>query len=365
MKNRPISRREFIKLGGLALGSLAMRPWNTRLLALPDFPDSERLGRVGWYSVNVKDRPDHDANTVTVLYEDTVVPWLKETVGYRPGRNNQRYVETPQGYIWSGDLIPVRNMINKPVTVLPATGDEAGMWVEVTVPYVDTVMANPPPRSDFFQYRDENGMPFRLYYSQILWVDQVRIADDGAILYRVNERYGNPGDMLWAPAEAFRIITEEELTPISPEVEDKHIVVRVRWEEQILSCYERGTEVFFCRVSTGQEEGSTQTSAVGSPGFQIWRKLHSLHMSGGTNAEGWDLPGIGWTCLFQGNGVAIHSTFWHNNFGEPMSNGCVNCAPDDAKWIYRWTHPQVPFDTGDHDVTITGQVSTRIQVVEE
>jgi hypothetical protein len=365
MQSKSINRREFLKLGGLALGSLALRPWNSRLLALPDFPESERLGRVGWYSVNVKQRPDHDSNTITVLYEDTVVPWLRETVGYRPYRNNQRYVETPQGYIWSGDLIPVHNDINKPVTVLPQSGDEAGMWVEVTVPYVDTIMDNPPPRSNFFQYRVENGMPLRLYCSQILWVDKIRVNDDGGIQYRVNERYGNPGDMLWAPGEAFRPITEEELTPISPGVEDKRIVVRVRWEEQLLSCYERDTEVFFCRVSTGKAEGSTPMSAVASPGFQIWRKLHSLHMSGGTNAEGWDLPGIGWTSLFHGDGVAIHSTFWHNNFGEPMSHGCVNCAPDDAKWIYRWTHPVVPFDTGDNDVTITGEASTRIQVVEE
>ncbi len=365
MHNKTIDRREFLKLGALALGGLAFRSWNSKFLALPDFPESERLGRVGWYSVDVKQRPDHESNTVAVLYEDTVVPWLRETVGYRPFRNNQRYVETPQGYIWSGDLIPVRKEINKPITVLPQSGDETGIWVEVTVPYVDTVMDNPPPRSNFFQYRVENGMPLRLYYSQILWVDRVRINDDGAIQYRVNERYGNPGDMLWAPAEAFRQITKEEISPISPEVEDKHIVVRVRWEEQLLSCYERDTEVYFCRVSTGKSEGSTPTSAVTSPGFQIWRKLHSLHMSGGTNAEGWDLPGIGWTSLFHGDGVAIHSTFWHNNFGEPMSHGCVNAAPDDAKWIYRWTLPVVPFDTGDNDVTITGETSTRIQVVED
>lgn len=365
MMKKPVNRRDFLKLSGLALGSLAVKPWNSTLLALPDFPDSEHLGRVGWYSVEVKQRPDHDSNTLTVLYEDTVVPWLKETVGYRPFRNNQRYVETPEGYIWSGDLIPVQNIANKPITVLPQSGNEIGMWVEVTIPFVDIVMDNPPPRSDFFQYRVENGIPLRLYFSQILWVDSVRITDAGAIQYRVNERYGNPGDMFWAPAEAFRPITQEEITPISPEVEDKRIVVRKLWHEQILSCYERDTEVYYCRVSTGKSEDATPASAVGSPGFQIWRKLHSLHMSGGTNDQGWDLPGIGWTSLFHGDGVAIHSTFWHNNFGEPMSHGCVNCAPDDAKWIYRWTQPSVPFDSGDNDVTITGAPSTRIQVVED
>jgi hypothetical protein len=207
-------------------------------------------------------------------------------------------------------------------------------------------------------------LPLRLYYSQILWIDQVKTDSSGQIWYRVNERYGNPGDLLWAPGEAFRPLTEEELAPINPEVEDKRIVVRVNWNDQWLSCFEGNTEVFFCRVSSGVASGSTPLSAVGSDGFLIWRKLHSLHMSGGTNAEGWDLPGIGWTALFHGEGVAIHSTYWHNNFGEPMSHGCVNVRPDDAKWIFRWTNPTVPFQSGDNTVPLTGSPSTRIKVIE-
>jgi hypothetical protein len=364
MQSHSLSRREFLKLSALSLGSLALPARRREQSFLADFPQSERLGRVGWYSVNLKERPDHDSKSMGVLYEDSVVPWLRETIGKRPFRNNQRYVETPDGYVWSGDLIPVRNLPNQPVNSLPVSGDKIGMWVEVTLPYVDAVFDNPPPRSSFFQYRVEHNLPIRLYDSQILWVDSLRVDEAGKIWYRVNERYGNPGDMLWAPSEAFRPLTLDELTPINPEVEDKRIVVHVRWEEQYLSCFEANTEVYYCRISSGVSSGSTPLSAVGSPGFPIWRKLYSLHMSGGTNAEGWDLPGIGWTSLFHGEGVAIHSTFWHNNFGEPMSHGCVNCAPEDAKWIFRWTHPQVPFDTGDNDVTVTGMTSTRITVEE-
>jgi hypothetical protein len=365
MMNRSISRREFLKLSALSMGGIALRPWHRRLLTLEDFPQSERLGRVGWYSVELKERPDHESKTLGVLYEDTVVPWLRETVGRRPFRNNQRYVETPQGYIWSGELIPVRNELNEPLNTIPQSGGEDGMWVEVTVPWVDVILENASPISSYFKDIVENGLPLRLYFSQILWVDKIRVNDEGLVWYRVNERYGNPGDLLWAPGAAFRPITEEELQPINPNVEDKRIVVRVRWEEQLLSCYEGNSEVYYCRVSTGNGDGATPSSGIGSPGFQIWRKLHSLHMSGGTNEKGWDLPGIGWTALFRGDGIAIHSTWWHNNFGEPMSHGCVNAAPDDAKWIFRWTHPVVPFDTGDNDVTITGAPSTRIMVVED
>jgi hypothetical protein len=312
--------------------------------------------------VEIKERPDHSSDTVGVLYEDSVVPWLRETVGFRPFRNNQRYVEIPDGYVWSGDLIPVTNQPNQPAQVLPEHGGEPGMWVEVTVPWVDAIMDNPPPRSNFFQYRIENGLPLRFYHSQILWVDQIRSDESGQIWYRINERYGNPGDILWGVAEAFRPLTPEELAPINPDAADKRIVVHVRWEEQILSCFQGTSEIYYCRISSGVESGSTPASAFGSPGFAIWRKLHSLHMSGGTNAEGWDLPGIGWTSLFHGEGVAIHSTYWHNNFGEPMSHGCVNARPEDAKWIFRWSLPHVDFNSGDNTVPLTGDTSTRITV---
>lgn len=365
MHSETISRREFLKLSALSMAGLALRPNNGLMLALQDFPESERLGRVSWYTANIKARPDHDSETVGVLYPDAVVPWLKDTIGYRPGRNNQRYVEIPEGYVWPEYLIPVKNEPNIPLRSLPQYGQEPGMWVEVSVPWVDVIMENPPPRSSYFKYMLENDLPLRFNYSQILWVDQIRTDDSGAILYRLNERYGNPGDIFWGPGEAFRQITPEEMEPISPEVEDKRIIVRRHWHEQILSCYEGNTEVYYCRVSTGTALDSTPLSAPGSPGFAIWRKLYSLQMSGGTSEEGWQLPGIGWTALFHGDGISTHSTWWHNNFGEPMSHGCVNLAPEDAKWIFRWTLPVVPFETGDDDITVTGDTSTRIMVVED
>ena len=63
---------------------------------------------------------------------------------------------------------------------------------------------------------------------------------------------------------------------------------------------------------------------------------------------------MGWVSLFIGKGVAIHSTFWHNNYLEPSSRGCVNVTPEDAKWIFPWSLPQAPYDRGDVTVEIPG-----------
>ncbi|MDL1894672.1 L,D-transpeptidase [Anaerolineae bacterium CFX7] len=40
--------------------------------------------------------------------------------------------------------------------------------------------------------------------------------------------------------------------------------------------------------------------------------------------------------LFLDEPYAIHGTYWHNNFGRPMSHGCVNMTLADAKWFYQW-----------------------------
>ena len=328
------------------------------------------MGRVAVGKVDVKSRPDVDSQTSSVLYEDAVVLWLREVVGRNPYRTNQRWVETPDGYIWSPYLQPVGNTHNSPVKALPEANvgtdhrGETGMWVEVSLPYIDLRLDNPPPRSPGLQDRQNLELPFRLYYSQILWVDRLKTDDQGQVWYRINERYGTYGDILWGAAEAFRPITAEEIAPISPEVEDKHIEVNII--DQSLACYEGKTEVYYTRISSGAlynskgERVDVWATPIGS--FPIWRKLVSLHMSGGTTGGGWDLPGVGWTSLFVGSGIAVHSTFWHNNFGEPMSPGCINARPEDAKWVFRWSQPFVNYNPG--DATIGWPGGTKVNVIE-
>ena len=85
-----ISRRSFLQLAALSLGGLALRS-SRHLSYLHDFPKSERLGRA-FAKVEIKARPDFNSQTVGVLYDDAVVPWLREVSGYHPYRYKQRYV---------------------------------------------------------------------------------------------------------------------------------------------------------------------------------------------------------------------------------------------------------------------------------
>jgi lipoprotein-anchoring transpeptidase ErfK/SrfK len=212
----------------------------------------------------------------------------------------------------------------------------------------------------------EQGLPLRVYYSQTFWVDQIKSDDQGHKYYRVNPNYYGGVDMLWVDARAFRPIANDDLAPIDPDVITKRIQVDVT--HQTLSCFEGNAEVYYCRVSTGAKfdmyGNPVDKWATPLGKHRITRKYVSLQMSGGTTGAGYDLPGIAWTSIFATGGVAIHSTFWHNNYGDPVSHGCVNCTPEDAKWIFRWATPNVVYDPGMLDVTISGEESTSVEVVE-
>jgi lipoprotein-anchoring transpeptidase ErfK/SrfK len=359
---RGVKRRDFLKLAALGLGSLGLKPWR-QLFDLPDFPSSERLGRVVVGKIDLKARPDEASENVGVLYEDAIVPWVQETIGPRPYRVNQRWVETPDGYLWSPQVQPVWNQPQKPVATLPQTNRGTGMWVEVSVPYVDLVLDNPPARAPWLRNRQATGLPPRFFYSQIAWVDQIKTDTAGQVWYRINEQYGY-GDVFWAVAEAFRPMSAEETAPINPGIEEKRVLVDV--STQTMSCYEGNTEVYFARVSTGAlyDYLGNRVDAWGTPlgKYRIWRKSISLPLSGGSSAVGWDLPAVGWITLFVGAGVAVHSTYWHNNYGVPTSRGCVNATPDDSKWVFRWTLPEVAYDPGDITVSMPG--GTIIEVIE-
>jgi hypothetical protein len=90
-----------------------------------------------------------------VLYEDAVVPWLKETVGPKPYYINQRWVETPDGFIYASYVQPVRNIPNEPVQELMQTDLGTGTWMEVTVPYADVVLQNEPSSNSWVQAKIE------------------------------------------------------------------------------------------------------------------------------------------------------------------------------------------------------------------
>ncbi len=359
--NKTLSRRDFLKLTSLGLGALAFNPFKPQRspLALPQFPAGDQLGRV-FGKTDIHTEPSFNAPSVKTLYDDEIVVWQQEVItrgALDPNIINQRWAKTPEGYIYAPSLQPVKNVPTAPVTAIP--NGQLGFWAEVTVPYVDLRLEG-AAASPHMKFLLENGFPLRLYYSQVVWIDQLAQAD-GLVYYRFNENGGRPagmtggsyGDLLWGEASAFRPLTVDEIAPIHPDVDPvlKKVIVDSTENYQTLSCLEGGDEVYFCRVSTGQRRDSfgNQVTEYLTPVGEhtTWRKSISIHMSGGTTGTGYDTPAVSWSTLFSGEGYAIHAAFWHNNFGVPRSHGCVNCQPEDAKWIFRWATPLNSLTEGD------------------
>jgi len=103
--------------------------------------------------------------------------------------------------------------------------------------------------------------------------------------------------------------------------------IDVDLSQQRVYAYAGDTVVNSFLVSTGVWSTPTVTGQ-----FHVWIKLRSTDMSG----PGYYLPDVPYTMYFY-KGYGLHGTYWHSNFGTPMSHGCVNLATPDAEWLYNFS----------------------------
>ncbi|MGD8633570.1 MAG: L,D-transpeptidase, partial [Anaerolineales bacterium] len=102
--------------------------------------------------------------------------------------------------------------------------------------------------------------------------------------------------------------------------------IEVDISEQRVSAYEGEQRVNSFTVSTGV---AAHPTVLGQ--FRVYVKLTATDMSG----PGYYLPGVPNTMYFY-RGYALHGTYWHNNFGTPMSHGCVNLYTPDSEWLFNF-----------------------------
>ena len=122
--------------------------------------------------------------------------------------------------------------------------------------------------------------------------------------------------------------------------EQKRIFVDL--SQQKLYAFEGKTLKWTFPVSTGK------WSATPTGDFRIWIKLRYTRMAGGNSRLGtyYNLPNVPYTMYFanaaypRSAGYSLHGTYWHDNFGHPMSHGCVNMRTEDVAKIYEWADPQ-------------------------
>jgi lipoprotein-anchoring transpeptidase ErfK/SrfK len=102
---------------------------------------------------------------------------------------------------------------------------------------------------------------------------------------------------------------------------------------QRLIAYEGKEVITQTLVSTGLPSHPTPSGM-----FTVTQKAESRYMFG----PDFDLPAVPWVLYFDSQGHAIHGTYWHNNFGQQMSHGCVNAPTAAAAWLYNWAEAGTP-----------------------
>jgi lipoprotein-anchoring transpeptidase ErfK/SrfK len=54
------------------------------------------------------------------------------------------------------------------------------------------------------------------------------------------------------------------------------------------------------------------------------------------NSDFYEVEDVPHVMYFTQLAEALHGAYWHNNFGNTMSHGCVNLPLDVARWMYGW-----------------------------
>ncbi|MGN6104249.1 MAG: L,D-transpeptidase [Kofleriaceae bacterium] len=109
-------------------------------------------------------------------------------------------------------------------------------------------------------------------------------------------------------------------------------------DNQIMVAFEGTLAVYATMVSTGSTATPTETGE-----YRMWLKESEADMKGLNGEDPYSVATVPWTQFFSPeNGLAIHTAYWHDQFGTRRSHGCVNLAPRDARWLYFWSDPQVP-----------------------
>ncbi|MGB7540081.1 MAG: L,D-transpeptidase [Anaerolineales bacterium] len=333
----PYSRRSFLKLAGASLaGSAFSRPGSRRddITTPPpdDQPPAYSLGRITAYGIDVQTEPDPQAPVLWKLNRDQIITVLEEIQGENGPEGNPRWFRLLDGYAHTAHIQEVRYEFNPVVYDAPS----GGMLTEVTVPYTQS------------RYEPSEIAPplYRLYYKTVLWVIGTTIDEKGRAWYTIRD--DRLGYKFFARAEHLRPFTPEELAPVSPDVPPEAKRIEVDLTRQTVTALENEQPVFSATVSSGwlrkdprPGQGRTITP-IGR--FRVFEKVPSRHMGNGqltSSLDAYELPGVPFVSFFHILGTAFHGAYWHNDFGRPNSQGCLNMRPDEARWLYRWIHPTV------------------------
>jgi hypothetical protein len=378
---RKITRRRALKMIFASVAAAALSP---AFHALARYPTAQASASTAdtdlwvWMGRAIQnlafyEEPSTSSARIDVRYRDQAFPITREV--HAPfSAHNDRWYETPLGYVHSAWVLPVR--VYPPQPFIGDVG-EWGFWGEVSQPWTEAYLE--PSTGAQRVYRFYGGTVYHI-------VDAFMDAAGTGWYKTFDEFPMQEPPYQWILARDVRRVPRAEMAPIHPFVGEKRIDVDLT--RQRLYCYEGSRLVFTTLVASGigiqlvqvektLEDGTVVTESVpvdlATPqgDMAALLKQPSRHMTNRPMkpedppplVEVFDLPGIPWNCFFDMAGTAIHGAYWHNDFGVKRSHGCLNVSCEAARWIYRWTYPIGGYE--DDFVAGSYSVGTPIKIFEE
>jgi len=146
------------------------------------------------------------------------------------------------------------------------------------------------------------------------------------------------------PRQLAQNLSQPSQTVVLGEEASSNKRIEIDLTNQRLYAHEGDRQVMNFLVSTGLW-GRTPNG-----NFNVWTKLRATKMEGGSKAlrTYYYLPNVPYVMYFYGGGIAksrgygIHGTYWHSNFGHPMSHGCINMKTPEAQQLFNWSYVGIP-----------------------
>lgn len=174
-----------------------------------------------------------------------------------------------------------------------------------------------------------------------LWPRQSFLGIEGQLVMGKGGPYWKTSEGAYVRNDLVTLFKKRGGRPVGVGPKDKWIQVRITWGT--LVAYEGDEPVYLTAISPGQdgvtERAHGHTTKRGT--YSVGWKLISADMAGVEKTKPWAVDEVPFVAYYK-DSYALHGAWWHDDFGRPKSHGCVNLAPRDAQWLWRWMEPGLP-----------------------
>ena len=191
-----------------------------------------------------------------------------------------------------------------------------------------TATATPEPPAETATAAPLAGATHMVQYGETLFTIGLKYGLLWTTIQKANNLPGAtiyPGQQLFIPASNAGYEPPAVVAPPPPPGAGRRFLVVL--SEQRLYAYEDDQMVRTTLISSGVPQYPTVTGT-----FYIYLRYTSARMIG----PGYDLANVPYVMYFY-QSYGLHGTYWHSNFGHPMSHGCVNMPTSEAEWAYNWS----------------------------